>query len=236
VLLAGLPFFSTGLGGLAALRFRSRLHVLLGLSSGTVLGAVFFDLLPAVFEQGKPSPVLMIPAAVGFLAFHALERHAGGHQGRGHPDHEKQVSSGFGLWAAAGLSLHSFIDGLAIGVGFQARSSLGVLIALAVIAHDFTDGLNTVTVVLAHKNPVRRAIAWLLVDMIAPVLGAAMSVLLRPPASVLPGLLAFFCGTFLYLGASDLLPEAREDASPWIWLTTAVGLLALLVVSLLLRS
>jgi ZIP family zinc transporter len=227
VLLACLPFFSTGIGGLAALRFRRQVHVLVGFSAGAVLGVVFFDLLPTVFAT-TASPLAMIPAALGFLAFHGLERFAHGHAARG--PHEPEL----GVLAAAGLSLHSYVDGLAIGISFQARSHLALLIALAVIAHDFADGLNTVSVMLAHGNTVRRTVTLLLVDMTAPLAGAASSLLFQAPESVLPSILAFFAGSFLYLGASDLLPEAREHGPAWVVAATALGMAVLLAVSVLL--
>jgi zinc transporter ZupT len=106
-----------------------------------------------------------------------------------------------------------------------------LLIALAIICHDFSDGLNTVTVVLAHGNPLRRSIALLLVDMAAPVLGAASMLLFAFPEQTLPWVLAFFCGFFLYIGASDLLPEARTDHSPVVGLATAAGMLLVFFVT-----
>ena len=71
----------------------------------------------------------------------------------------------------------TFLDGVAIGVGFQTSTQLGLLIAIGIISHDLSDGLNTVTVVLAHGNARRRALFWLILDMPAPVLGAATTLL-----------------------------------------------------------
>jgi zinc transporter ZupT len=129
--------------------------------------------------------------------------------------------------SAVGFCIHSFLDGVAIGVGFQASPALGVLIALAVIAHDFSDGLNTVTVMLAHGNPVRRSVALLALDMVTPLLGATSTLFFHAPESVLAWILAFFAGSFLYIGASDLLPEAREHESPAVAFTTVFGMAAI---------
>ena len=137
--------------------------------------------------------------------------------------------------SAAGLAFHSFLDGVAIGVGFQMSPAIGLLIALGIIAHDFSDGLNTVTVVLAHGNSPRRAIFWLIIDMLTPVLGAA-STLMFNLNGLLPWLLAFFAGSFLYVGASDLLPEAREHDSPMVAVATCVGMLAIFLITRLLRG
>ena len=137
--------------------------------------------------------------------------------------------------SAAGLAFHSFLDGVAIGVGFQMSAAIGLLIALGIIAHDFSDGLNTVTVVLAHGNSRRNAVFWLIIDMLTPVLGAA-STLMFDLRGVLPFLLAFFAGSFLYIGASDLLPEAQEHDSPVVGIATLLGMLAIYLITGFLRG
>jgi ZIP family zinc transporter len=112
---------------------------------------------------------------------------------------------------------------------------VGLLIALGVIAHDLSDGLNTVTVILAHGNSVGRARLWLVLDMIAPVLGACAT-LLVPLSGVLPWMLAFFAGSFLYIGASDLLPEAKEHDSPLVAVAMAAGMLVIYLTSRMLQG
>jgi zinc transporter, ZIP family len=231
VLLASVTFFSTGLGGLCAMRFRDRLHLLLGLASGAVLGVVFFDVLPEVFSiEGTPS-YITLGTAGGFLAFFALERITALHRSREHEHAKGEHEPELGVLSAVGFCIHSFLDGVAIGVGFQASAALGVVIALAIIAHDFSDGLNTVTVMLAHGNPVRRASLLLLLDMTTPLMGAASTLLFQVPESALAWILAFFSGSFLYIGASDLLPEAREHDSPAVAFTTVLGMAAIFAVT-----
>jgi zinc transporter ZupT len=88
-----------------------------------------------------------------------------------------------------------------------------------------------VTVVLAHGNPLRRSVTWLVIDMSAPVMGATSTLLVAVPATTLPWLLAFFCGVLLYIGASDLLPEAREHHSPAVGAATATGMLLIFLIS-----
>jgi ZIP family zinc transporter len=118
-------------------------------------------------------------ATVGFLAFFGLERYAALPRSREQlhapTPHEQEL----GALSAAGLTFHSFLDGVAIGAGFQTSARIGLLIALGIIVHDLSDGLNTVTVVLAHGNPRKRAMFWLAADMIAPVLGAAIALLIN---------------------------------------------------------
>ena len=113
---------------------------------------------------------------------------------------------------------------------------MGLLIAFGIIAHDFSDGLNTVTVVLAHGNSSRRAVFWLIIDMLTPVLGAASTLMFNLGPALLPPLLAFFAGSFLYIGASDLLPEAQEHDSPMVGIATFVGMLTIFLITRLLRG
>lgn len=235
VLFALVTLISTGLGGLAAIRLRDRLHLLLGFSSGAVIGVALFDILPEVFAMPRGASFMPV-TAVGFLVFFALERYTSMHRAREHEHATVRHEQELGALAAAGLALHSFLDGVAIGVGFQASFEMGLLIAFGIITHDFSDGLNTVTVMLAHRNPLRRAVFWLGIDMSTPVLGATLTLLFTLHATVLPWVLAFFAGSFLYIGASDLLPEAQEHDSPLVAVATAVGLLAVYLISRVLRG
>jgi ZIP family zinc transporter len=164
---ACLTLISTGLGGLAAIRLRDRLHLLLGFSSGAVLGVALFDILPEIFAMDGGASYMPV-VALGFLAFFGLERYTAMHRAREHAHAMAAHEQELGSWNAGGLALHSFLDGVAIGVGFQASFGVGLLIAMGVIAHDLSDGLNTVTVVLAHGNPLRRAVYWLGIDMLTP--------------------------------------------------------------------
>lgn len=234
IVFASLTLISTGLGGMAAVRFHDRLHLLLGFSSGAVIGVALFDILPEVFAlHGGASYVPL--AAVGFLSFFALERYTAMHRAREHVHVSSPHQMELGALSAAGLTFHSFLDGVAIGVGFQTSMEIGLLIALGIIAHDLSDGLNTVTVVLAHGNGLRRATFWLALDMIAPLLGATATLLINL-TGVLPWVLAFFAGSFLYIGASDLLPEAKEHDSPMVGVATAAGMLAIYLATRLLRA
>lgn len=234
IILAAATLVSTGIGGVAAFRFRDRLHLLLGFSSGAVLAVALFDILPEVFALGG-GPAYVPFAAVGFLSFFWLERYTAMHRSREHLHATAAHEQELGALSASGLVLHSFLDGVAIGVGFQTSSKIGFLIALGIIAHDLSDGLNTVTVVLAHGNAPRRATYWLAADMIAPVAGAATT-LVFSLESALPWVLAFFAGSFLYIGASDLLPEAREHDSPWVGVATSLGMLAIYVTTRIVRG
>lgn len=121
---------------------------------------------------------------------------------------------------------------MAIGLGFQAGEAVGITVAIAVIAHDFTDGLNTVNLMLLNKNRPKRAAMFLLFDALAPVLGAASTILFHVSDGVLVIYLGFFAGFLLYIGASEILPEAHSEHSSYrtIGLTVA-GVVFMFVVT-----
>src|SRR5262249_60274563 len=118
----------------------------------------------------------------GFVAIFLIEKLTIIASGKPHdaPGHRHNV----GLVGALGLSFHSFLDGLAIGVGFKAGTSVGVVVLLAVVAHDFADGLNTVTFMLATRNSPMRTGALLVVAAVAPVAGALVAGGLNIPPRV----------------------------------------------------
>ena len=155
----------------------------------------------------------MIALVVGFLVFHSLEKlvlihHV--HEDDYSAHHHPQV----GVLSAFALAGHSFMDGVGIGLAFQVSQAVGIVVAIAVIAHDFCDGLNTVSLMLVHHNTTRRAIAMLALDALAPITGAAFTLLFSIPATMLLLYLGFFAGFLLYIGASDILPEAHSQNRP----------------------
>lgn len=208
-------FVATLLGGAFALRFRDQLHLILGFSSGAVLGVALFDLLPESLDLSAPrysTATVTLVVAVGFFAFMLLSRVVLLHpEGGDHDDeHDHAHAHGDGRLGAASLSLHSFLDGVGIGLAFKVSPTVGGVVAAAVLAHDFSDGINTVTMILRATDHRIRAARWLLLDAAAPVLGVASTFLYRLDDTELGLVLAVFCGFFLYLGASDLLPESHH--------------------------
>jgi ZIP family zinc transporter len=138
-----------------------------------------------------------------------------------------------GTFGALGLSAHSFIDGLAVGLAFGANTSTGVLVLIAVLSHDFADGLNTVSFVLNQSQDRAQAIRWLVTDAVAPLVGATVGALSHVSDATLGHLLSFYAGFFLYMGATDLLPEAHEHASWGRVGLTLLGFAAIFGISLI---
>jgi ZIP family zinc transporter len=213
-LLLGLTtFVSTTLGGLFAIRNQDRLHRILGFTAGVLLGVVAFDLLPEIFRLTNETQiditVPMIALVAGFLGFHIIEKVTIIHGVHEHRHEPNQKMPQVGLISALALSGHSFFDGVGIGLAFQVNASVGLLVALAVISHDFSDGLNTVTLMLTNNNSQRRSLWLLLLDATTPILGVASTFLFHLSEPELLIYLGVFAGFLLYIGASDILPEAH---------------------------
>ncbi len=214
VLVAMAAVLSTTVGGIFALRHRDHLHLILGFTAGVLFGLVAFDLLPEIFELGTDLTLFGLPAVMyafvlGFLALHVLERTMALHDAHEH-EYESHQHPRIGIVSAIALITHSFLDGLGIGLAFQVNNGVGFAVALAVIAHDFADGLNTVSLMVAHGNSPRRARIMLALDAVAPIAGAALTLVLSLPDSVVALYLGFFAGFLLYLATGDILPEAHS--------------------------
>ncbi|MEV8564036.1 ZIP family metal transporter [Streptomyces sp. NPDC051322] len=225
-------FLMTLVGGWTAQHVTDRRHLVLGLAGGLMLGVVGLDLLPEALSAaggevfGVPAALLLFVA--GFLVAHLVERLLavrrtahGAHEpavpGPAHGEsHEGGAVSGgripqVGLTAAAAMVGHSLMDGVAIGAAFQVGGGMGAAVAIAVITHDFADGFNTYTLTSLYGNARRRAVAMLVADALAPVVGAASTLLFTLPEQPLGAYLGFFGGVLLYLAAAEILPEAHHE-------------------------
>ncbi|MGF7079666.1 ZIP family metal transporter [Mucilaginibacter sp. UYCu711] len=204
-------FVSTLLGGLFALRFKNKLYLILGFSAGAVIGVAFFDLLPTAMElSAKVYGIRAITsmAGFGFIFYLLLDRSVVRlSQQR---KHKPGLSTLRGKIAAGCLTIHSLVDGIAIGLAFQVSAAIGGIVATAVLVHDFADGINTTNVILKTNGNKQHALKWLVANAAAPVLGAFSTFYYKVPEKTLGILLALVSGFFLYIGASDFLPESQQ--------------------------
>ena len=235
VILSICTFFSTLSGGMFALKNRDKLHRILGYTAGVLIGVVAFDLMPEIFktlqEQHLDATGPMIALVLGFLLFYIVEKSLLIHHSM-EEDYTIHKHPDVGVASALALSGHSFLDGVGIGLGFQAGTTVGIAVAIAVIAHDFTDGLNTVNLMLVNKNNSKRAFLFLLLDALAPVIGALSTLLFHISDKGLVLYLGFFAGFLLYIGASEILPEAHSKHSSYLtMLLTVLGAAFMFVVT-----
>jgi ZIP family zinc transporter len=195
------------LGGRVAMRLAHTLPTVIALSGGIVVAVALLEVLPEAIENiGDPHDAVPL-VAVGFLAFFLLERVLVLHH-RDEPE-EARSHERVGVLGALGLSLHTFTDGVGVGLAFSVDAETGLLVFLAVVSHGFADGLNTVSFVLSQSGDRRQAMRWLRLDAVAPVAGAVVGSMVAVSDQTLGYFLALYAGFFLYMGATDLLPEAH---------------------------
>lgn len=213
-------------GGWVALRTEVHRGAVYAFCAGALIATALLALIPEAFElaasAGSDPHTLLLATVFGFFTFYVLENLP--HQGASHPDvlhHHHGHSTG--LWAAAGLAVHSFIDGVAIAEAFQAHSGLGWTLGFGIILHKFADGVS-VAGAMEGTHQSERATLWMLaLASVAPLAGVLTSPLLEISFSVRLLLLGWFAGVFLYLGATSLLPAAHEAGGPRTPTWYAVG-------------
>jgi len=228
---AAITVLATTLGGYVALKSKDQFHLVLGLSAGLLLGLVGFDLLPEVFEMNTDSflgvPQVSIAILAGFLSLHIIEGVFGSHEPAesdyGH-DHEHQNIAG--TLGAVAMGGHVFLDGVGLGVAFKVSNSLGYAVFLAVLVHAFSDGLNTVSLIVKSGHWTKKSVRLLAVDAVARIGGASVGTYLALNDSLLALYLALFSGFVIYLATSHILPEAHSrHSSRWTFFATMVGVL-----------
>lgn len=212
-------FLATFLGGSFALRNKDKLHLILGFSAGAVLGVAFLDLLPEAIDlAGVHVSQIVIGAILFYMVIdRVFLKHSHTHHEESH-EHEHR-----GTLRASSLVVHSFLDGLAIGFAFRVSPSVGVVVAAAVLAHDFSDGINTVAAILKSGKG-SSARLWLFADAIAPVIGIIIGTMISVSSITLGYVLAVFTGFFIYIALSDLVPESfHSHPKKWTTIMTVLG-------------
>jgi zinc transporter ZupT len=225
-------FISAFLGGFLALRAVRYVGMIIAIGAGIRIGAAFFDLIPeAVGLLDGNLDQVMLATAFGFLAFYVVEKlttvHVG-HEAAAELDHGDAAHRHVGVIGASGMSIHSFLDGVALATGLVVGGGLGLVIAVVVVIHRFSDGISVVSLLMASRTPPDRAYRWVAVVAVAPVLGVLLGLVITVPDQAIGVLLAVFAGFFLYVGAAELLPEAhRSDRSRWVVVGTLAGVVAI---------
>jgi len=232
-----LTFLTILIGGLFSIRFKRNLNLILGFSAGLLFGLFALEILPEIFSLSLGSNIdifyPMLALVSGFLVFHILEKtflvhdnHEGSYQKHKHPS--------VGLVSALLLIIHSFLDGVGMGVGFKISTGLGVAVAIAVIGHAFSDGLNTGSLMLLNKNSAKKTFVMVAINALAPVLGVLSVRFFNLSSGFLLIYLGFFAGIILYISLEDILPEAHSGDSSWKTLAlTVLGVLFILGLSII---
>jgi zinc transporter ZupT len=229
LLVSGATCFVTLGGGLLVLRLQAYRALVLAFCAGALVAGALMDVIPNALQLLESTHSswhhhhLLFVCTLGFLVFYLFEHGAHHSAERDHPAHYNH-SCQVGAWGAAGISVHSFFDGVAIGSAFQAGEELGWVVAAAVLLHKIADGASTVGVMLGTQHSTQATTLMLIVASLAPLAGTLLQSFVTIPAPMLALALGWFAGVFLYLGASSLLPTAHESGhSRWLPLATLSG-------------
>lgn len=183
----------------------------LSFSAGVILATAFTHILPEAIELNEGHALMVVLfTLIGYYIFeHTIAIHTCRERGD-----DCEVHS-MGLPAFVGIGLHSLLDGVVIGVGFEADITVGIASAVAILLHRLPVGI-TVASLLMHSGYTRRKVllmGWI-VAVAAGVGALGAYVFVKDVSmSTLGLLLAFSAGSFIYIGASDLLPETHKKMS-----------------------
>lgn len=219
-------------GGLTALRLEALRAWIVAFCAGALITAAVVLLLPDALElvgseEGGHVQWAFLALVAGFFAFFLLENsEPGSHDPASHHQHAHAT----GFWGAAGIAVHGFIDGIAIGQAFGVSDDVGFGIAAAILVHKLADGVSVAGVMRGTQQSAAATRRMILLTAVAPLLGLLLGEFLTLPPAWLGLALAWFAGVFLYLGTTSLLPAAYAARdSRTLPLATLVG--ALLVAS-----
>ena len=205
----------------AALALNARaswVPVLISYAVGTLLGAVFLDLLPQAFERAESLEGMAVTILAGILLFFVLEklvlwRHCHVEQCEAHdpplaPHHDHGRS---GMMIMIGDTFHNFVDGVLIAAAFLANHELGIVTAIAIIAHEIPQEVGDFLILLHSGYSKGRAFIFNMLSSAAMVLGGAIGYLaLQSVQHWIPPLLGLAAASMLYVSVADLIPGLHK--------------------------
>jgi ZIP family zinc transporter len=231
ILLALLTFLSTLLGGFITLKFKKSISIIFAFAAGSIVTVALMEILPESLEiankSGIPVKFIMVSVVLSFLFFILLEKYFSAHPIKGIAS-EGHVMGPIG---AGSLILLSLLDGLTMGIAFQVRFSIGIVVALSIIIHDLPDGINTVALMLKNEQSEKKALLFLVMDGLAPLLGVLLTSVIKFPQNTLAILLAVFTGEFIFVGTASLLPESQEHSILKISVAATLGFLFIFMIT-----
>jgi zinc and cadmium transporter len=210
---------------------------LISFASGVLLSASLLDILPESLELNGNA---VFYALLSFLAFYILEQNVVVHAGHEDPEcsEESEMHRRHTLGAISflGIGFHSLLDGVIIGAGFTDSTVTGIIATVGVIMHEFPEGLSMMAILLHAGLTRAKALAYSVIVALATPVGAIVSymVLQGIRADILGGLLGIAAGSFLYIAASDLIPETHRQSSPYNIPLVISGMALLFVLELVL--
>lgn len=204
---------STFLGILLAFKFRKKIIskniLFVSFAAGILLTAAFINIIPEAIEL-NPGSLMYVLLAIIFL--YTLEQRL-----TFHTCHDEKCDAHYhkGLIGTLGIGFHSLLDGLIIGVGFQAGHTVGLIATFGVLMHEIPEGISIFSILLHSGYEKKKALLNSAYVALATPLGAILALLFLSniDSNILGILLALAAGSFIYIGASDLLPETHRKLS-----------------------
>lgn len=206
-------------------------HYLISFAVGVILANAFFDLMPEAAEFLPNYLNYVLGAIIAlFILEHFIMIHA--------CNDETCDVHPVGTISTIGIGFHSLIDGIIIGVGFGVSFELGLVTALAVIFHEIPEGSFTYSILRHEKMKEKTAILYSWLVALATPAGALLTyfLILNVSNQLLGALLAMAAGSFIYIGASDLIPETHKKSSFWNILLVISGIIFVLALTQILGS
>lgn len=184
---------------------------LLAFAAGAFLAVALLDLLPEAVEMVEEAHEVFIMALVGFFIFFVLERYLMcSHKFSAEHEHSEHTES-LPTLIIIGDSLHNFIDGIVIALAFIADPAIGLVTALGIAAHEIPQEIGDFSILLSQGWSKGKVIAVNIFQSLLTVPGVIVGyyagMILMP---YLPYVLGLTAGIFLYIGASDLIPEVHH--------------------------
>ena len=195
--------------------------VLISVAAGVLLATAFLDLAPEAVERARPGSPIFSASLIAMIAFFFLERflhgfheHEEGHEGHAH-------ASASGYLILIGDGVHNFIDGIAIAASFLAGTEVGILTTLAVAAHEIPQELADYGILVRGNFTPRQALTLNFTSGLTALLGPVM---VFSFAEFVETHIAWFmtatAGMFIYIAASDLIPELHHSERGGWWLSS----------------
>lgn len=218
----------------------ARIPMLISYAIGALLGAVFLEILPHALEQSTSVHTLTAVILFGILLFFVLEklvlwRHCHAEECEAHDHHVDPNDHGrSGMMIMVGDTIHNFVDGILIAAAFMADTGLGVVTAVAIIAHEIPQEVGDFLILLHSGFGRTRAFAFNLVSSLATLIGGLLAYFaLQPLQQWIPALLGLAVASMLYVSVADLIPglhrrpELRATLEQVSLISLGIGSIAL---------
>jgi len=214
-LVSAIPLAGLGLIRLSRAQIERLLLSLISLAVGALLGGALFHLMPEALDRSGASRALFGWFLVGFMGFFLLEKLLAA-PARG----DRRGIPRLPPLAALNLSgdaLHNLVDGMIVAAAYMAETTVGVTTTLAVILHEIPQEIGDMGVLVYSGVPIRRAVLLNLCSALAAVAGAVVALVLGGRFEpLIDALLPVAAGAFVYVAASDLIPELRRRTGLWV--------------------